>query len=151
MPTKETLTRDRLAVLAAAVDGMDADRIELGQVDLIAENLQDFFKDIASDGPFLVIGPAEQTGIEYEPHKADFDILCELYFGFPNDASYDFKAIEEIVFPLRDAFVKVSNYTGQSISAPVSWSTSKPEVLRKHKPCVGRYEIKLTFRRALNT
>jgi hypothetical protein len=144
----ETKTRTRLAAIGLG-NGIGAGRAILGLRDLVAADEKDFFESLVADGPLLLIGPATWTGGEYQPPKAQFRVRCELYFGFVNDASYDFKAIEEILYALANALCKASNYAGQSVPPPVAWSLDGPQLFTGHKPIVGKYEIALTFPRAI--
>jgi hypothetical protein len=142
VPTsREAATRLRIQAIAGEVNGLSAGRIALGLVDLADE--EGFFRDLGVTDPYLVIHPAEQTSFSAASRLNGFDVECLLYFGFPADQDFDFTAIEDIVFALRDALCADEHWT----DAPYPTGgikISKPE-LAKLKPVVGLYRLTLSF------
>ena len=139
--SREAATRLRIKAIGDNVAGLSAGRIVLGLVDLADED--GFFRDLGATDPYLVIHPAEQTAFSAGSRLSSFDVECLLYFGFPADQDFDFTAIEDIVFALRDALADDANWT----DAPYPTGgikISKPELARL-KPVVGLYRITLSF------
>jgi hypothetical protein len=139
--SREAATRLRIQAIAQDVPGLNAQRIVLGLVDLADED--GFFRDLGTSDPFLVIHPAEQTAFSAGSRLSSFDVECLLYFGFPADQDYDFTAVEDIVFALRDALADDANWTDAPYPTG-GLKISKPE-LAKLKPVVGLYRLTLSF------
>lgn len=143
MPTSaEAITRSRIATIAATVTGFTAGRIKLGIVDLSASS--ETWQTIVADGAYLVILPAESPGLgNPEGTRAEFRVRMKVYFGITADAAYDFTAIEDIVFALRNALALKSNWT--DASAPEDIVVLPPRPKKNLKPLVYMYELQAAF------
>ena len=94
-------------------------------------------------GPAFFVMPAEMTGFSASSRLSEYTVDCLLYFGFPYDADYDFTAIENIAFAVRNALVAPEAWTDAPY--PTGGLTmSKPELLDL-RPMVGLYRFALSF------
>lgn len=141
MAAMESTIRSRLKTIAATVAGLTASRIVRGEDDISTSS--EFFRTIVSDGMYLLIGPASQAGFDASNRFNQVDISVSLFFGFANDADYDFEAVETVLFGLRSKYANGANFI--DCTAPSSISISLPEIDRTLKPIVGRYNMQLTF------
>ncbi len=150
MPTtsSEGRLRERLKALADSVAGLTAARVKLGLVNF--DYSTEFFQDLVTLGPMLVIKPAVIDGYDQTTKESKFTLECELWFGITADADYTFIAVEEILFGssgLRVAWSESSNFT--TILEPLEMTIGAPEVRTDFKPLVAKYTISLRCRGAL--
>lgn len=138
---EEVTTRLRLKTIADNVTSLDATRNVLGAVDIDADT--DFLATMITEGPYLVIKPASMTEFTLNPVRNQFEIECELLFGFPADEDYTYVAIENIVFALRNAWALSDNYT--DVSMPVTMTLSAPETRFDLSPVIGSYKFLMGF------
>lgn len=139
----EAKARERLKAIADGVSGLSAARNVLGVDDFGAST--ELFLDMVSGGPYLKVLPAKREETDIQAGTKKFSIVAHLYFGFANDADYDFTAIEDIFFPLVNALALASNWTSASVVSPTDVSTDGPELKTNHKPIIGMYTITLNF------
>lgn len=143
------LTRLKLKAIADAVPGLTAARNVLGTHDLSVTDT--FLATIVTDGPFLSIRPARMTDRDMTTGSMKYEVDCMLYFGFANDAEYDWTAIEDVLFTgatgLLAALGTVTNWRASSsvvASLPQSIDLSEPEK-KIDKPIVAWYKLTLRF------
>src|SRR5690242_12184450 len=105
MASKEATTRQRIKTIAETV----LDRVDLGRVDL--SPTEEFFKTLVAEGPRLVVKPA-RTQINMTTKFREYRIDLHLWFGFHAFESYDFTAIEDVLYEdLVAALTDEDNYT----------------------------------------
>jgi hypothetical protein len=141
----EGKAREKIKSIADATTGFTASRNVLGLDDLSVST--EFLKGLVSSGPYLSIRPARQLGVVQAQCIYNFEIPCDLWFGFAADADYTFETIENLVFTastgLRSRLMARSNWTGTT--PPLGFVSDYPELRTDLKPVVGIYRFTMTF------
>jgi hypothetical protein len=98
-----------------------------------------------SGGPCLCVRPA-RTSFKMTTLTRTFVVVCELWFGFAANASYDFTAIEDVLYSsLLPALTTESNYSDVGPPMDVQ-EIEEPEIDKSQDPIVGKYQITLSFK-----
>lgn len=98
-----------------------------------------------SAGPCLTVRPA-RTSFNMTTQTRNFIVVCELWFGFAANASYDFTAIEDVLFSsVLPALTTEGNYSDCAPPVEVQ-DIDEPEIDKNQDPIVGKYVITLTFK-----
>ena len=137
----ESTIRTRAQTIIRAVSGITSARVVLGNDDITQS--KEWLDDIAGDGVYTLILPAEQGGFDRATRTSEVDVRCKVWFGFSAHTNYTFTATETTIFAMRDALVLQSNWT--DCAAPDSVTVRLLDVDRTLNPCVGVYEITMTF------
>jgi hypothetical protein len=92
---------------------------------------------------YASIGPAEQNSHAGQIGHGQFNVRVKLWFCFASATAYDFKAVEEVLWSLREALNTVGNYT--NCAAPLETRIAGPKLDRRKNPILGRYDLDLVF------
>ena len=138
MPSVLSTTRERVKTILGNVAGLSSTRIKLGTVNFSATT--EFFSDIVSSGPFVVIGKPSRTA-SMSGGIYEWELPIKYYTGYADDADNDYKAIDDILELARAALNTMTNYTDCAMPFG-EVSIEQPEELNE-KPHVVMHEIKL--------
>lgn len=138
-------TRLKLQALAEGVSGggltLDAERVKLGY-DRALES-PDFFGELLSDGPFLIVGTAR---LDYDAQTAfgPAEVRAILYVGFDRNSAQDFTPVDDFLEALREAWNAADSY-GEGEAAPVriGWEAWRTEA--KSDPGIIVVPLKIEF------
>ena len=142
----EAITRLQMQTIAQGVSGLSSARIKLGLVDIgVNANL---LQNMLTQGPYLVILPANVTEINTTTGLHHFSVSAELYFGLAGDTSQDFTSAEDLVYSptgLIQAWKNTSNYSNVCAAPQKVQPRGEPTVERDFKPLFCMYQIDLDF------
>ena len=115
---------------------MDTARAVLGYISLT--DTDEFYKDIVTAGPYLVIGPGALESMDETTFRPTYGIRCKLYIGMPKWANNNEKNIETFVEALKNAWANDTLYD-VGPGPTVTWP--EPEVDATLNPMLIRYEF----------
>lgn len=136
----EAITVARITTILKTI--LTAAQVIQGTKDFAATD--EFLQNIVSTGAWAIIKPAEQVGMDKASRNNKFEITVLLYFGFANNANYDYAAIMDTVFSsVRTALKNPSLHT--DCATPHDIRVKFPNIDTTLDPVVGEYEITLTY------
>lgn len=145
MPSTFSTCRTGLQTVARTVapfSGTTA-QVVLGNYDWAAGT--NFFANIVTTGPWIFILPVSGSA-DGQTFNSDFHVNADLIHGFPNDAAYDWTAIDDIKALLIAAWVQASQFVHGAVLGPFGVEFGDPEVRSDLKPVVARTRFAFTFK-----
>ena len=146
-----------LPTASPAVLTLSAARIALGF--LHEDPGDEFFKDIATSGPFMDIGraalpqydrhiPTVDTGTTHTP---GYDVRVRLWTAFNREANADLLIQEALAEKIFQAWILNENWAGTGVMPPWTISWREPEVKPDLKPGIICYTYDMHFRSRYST
>jgi hypothetical protein len=137
MSTTESDTRQEIKTLALTL--LDVPQVKLGLED-VAET-EDFLADLPTEGPFMIIMPAEMKSFDAQLGMSVFNVPSRLYFALPADSDQTFIAIEDLAFQIRNVLFSATSYDGILMDGTMTRKMDADQ-----KPLVGYYEFNMDFK-----
>lgn len=138
--SNESIACSEAKTILSALSGLSADRIAVGIKDITPDT--EFFKDLDTNGYFVVVDPVDETNFMVQEESSNFEIEVKFYFSIPAKSDFDFLAVQDFVYAtIRPALAKPSNWT----TCPLHLRVSKPEHMLDIDSPAGLYVIKLDF------
>lgn len=136
-------TRQHIKTVLSSIVGLTGSRIILGEDDIPAD--EEFFTEIVSAGPKILISPAEWGDQDMQTRVFNFSVELKIWTGFPADADANYVAPENLIESIYSTLGDPENWQVANVSHPwMGFSAGKPETVNP-KPRVIVYTLPLQF------
>ena len=139
---RSLLSQCMLDLQAAAIPAVAAERIMLGQVELLAGG--NFWQEVADHGYHLVVGMPSGSASLYD-WNGDATLTMELFYPVPADRSYDWTGPNDVVSRLVSAWASYAPWVKGRNRMPVSIRWDKPHIRTHEKPASRLFEGREAF------
>jgi hypothetical protein len=137
-------TRERLKAIVGATSGFTLARTKLGYHDLAATD--EFWNDLASSGPFVIVRPALISDTVEQLAFVDFSVELRVYQAVTADSSQELTDVGDAIMTLFSELIDVANYAGTESAIPWQGISSDRDEEVHFKPRAILTKFTLKFR-----